>query len=98
MKFNISYKDFTPSYESVAQTDGSMRIHLHKLQKLTIDIFKFKQGLSPPVMNEIFDIVVYNFCQECLFNALKVKHVFNGTETIRYRVPEICGMIPVNIK
>ena len=51
----LVYQDKTSTYEDLLRKDGSSKIHHRNIQKLAIEIFKFKNGLSPPIIHEIFN-------------------------------------------
>ena len=51
-------------------------------------LLKFLNGLSSPIMNEIFTngkTHNYNLRQEHINDPGNIRHVFNSTEIIRYR-------------
>ena len=37
--------------------DNPLNIHLRKLQKFVTEIFKVKSGLSPELMNDVFEFL-----------------------------------------
>ena len=49
----LVYRDETSAYEDLLRKNGSSKIHHRNIHKLAIEIFKFKNGLSPPIMNEL---------------------------------------------
>ena len=50
----IVYQDYASSFTELLKKDNSTTIHNRNIQFLTIELFKVKNGLSPPFMNEIF--------------------------------------------
>ena len=46
----IVYKDFNSSFQELLIEDNSLNIHHRNLQKLVIEIFKVKNGLSTELM------------------------------------------------
>ena len=52
----IVYEEFNPSFQKLLK-DNFLNIHHKNLQKLVIDIFKVKNGLSPEVMNYVFEFM-----------------------------------------
>ena len=52
----IVYKDFNSSFQELLIKDNSSNIHHRNLQKLVTEIFKIKNGLSPELMNDVFDV------------------------------------------
>ena len=49
------YRDYKSSFNERLQKDKSITIHQKNLQYLAIEIRKVKMGISPKIMNEIFD-------------------------------------------
>ena len=56
---------------------------IENLQRLAIEIYKFKHNLGPEILNEIFESNsnTYNTRSDKTVNTRVVKSVFNGTET-----------------
>ena len=50
-------KDYTSSFDELLLRDNSFRIHHRNLQKLAIEIIKFKLGLVPEIMKNVFPII-----------------------------------------
>ena len=53
----LVYKDFNSSFQELLIEDSSLSIHHRNLQKLVTEIFKVKNGLSPELMNDVFDFI-----------------------------------------
>ena len=53
----IVYKDFNSSFQELLIKDNSLNIHHRNLQKLLTGIFKVKNGLSPELMNDVFEFI-----------------------------------------
>ena len=75
-------------------------IHIRNLKLLLTEIYKFLNGLFPPIMNEVFQI---NYCTYDLRNLrmLPSKHkstIKFGIKTIAYNGPQISQNIPLEIK
>ena len=70
------------------------------LEFLAIEIYKFQNGLSLPIMNDIF------FSRHNIHNLSKFQELFTltkntvnfGIETISDRGPQLWNLIPNNIK
>ena len=75
-------------------------IHICNLKLIVTEIYKFLNGLSPTIMNEVFQI------NECPYNlrnprTLALKHkstVTYGLATIAFKVPQIWQDIPLEIR
>ena len=50
----IVYQDFDASFTELLERDNSKTIHVRNIQLLAIELYKVKNGLSPPFMNDIF--------------------------------------------
>ena len=51
----IVYQDKQSSFEELLQKDNSVSVQMKNLQYLATEIFKVKNGLSPIIMNEVFN-------------------------------------------
>ena len=51
---NIIYSDFKSSFEGLLMKDNSFSIHGRNIQSLAIEIYKFLNGLSPSILNNVF--------------------------------------------
>ena len=75
-------------------------IHIRNLKFLLTEVYKFLNGLSPPIMNEVFQT---NDCPYDLRNPriLTSKHKSNiqyGIITIAFKGPQIWQSIPLEIR
>ena len=61
---------------------------------------KIKNKLSPSFMNDIFPQSTnsINLRHRPIFERSNVKSVYNGTETLSFRGPQLWSIIPDNIK
>ena len=50
----IVYQDCASSFTELLEKDNSTTIHNRNIQLLATELFKVKNGLSPPFMNKIF--------------------------------------------
>ena len=63
--------------------DGPVSIHHQNLQKLTVEMFKVSRGLSPEIVNELFQCreqISYELRQGSQLQIPWVHSVFGGTE------------------
>ena len=96
----LVYEDENLTFQELLDLDESMSIHHRNIQKLAIEMFKIKNNLSPPLMQEIFkdNTNTYDFRNKRCWEPTNVRTVHYGTETISYRGPKTWDMVPQNIK
>ena len=83
----LIYNDHEKSFNSILTENNLKTIHQKNLEFLAIEIYKFQNGLSPPIMNDIF-FSRQNICNLREFQELSIstKNTVNfGMETISYR-------------
>ena len=91
----LIYNDHEKLFNSISTEN-----HLKTIHQKNLEIYKFQNGLSPQIMNDIF------FSRQNIYSLRKfqelstsTKNMVNfGTETISYRGPQLWNLIPDNIK
>ena len=81
----IIYNDKQSSFTELLNKDSSVSIHIRNIQSLIIEMFRFFNGLSPPLTNNIFKLMVANPCnvrQISEFSGPIVNSVYHETESI----------------
>ena len=96
----ITYKDAESTYSELLEKDCAATIHTKNLQLLMIEMFKIKNGLNPSFMEGIFreNAAHYNLRNNNEFAQPRVKSVGNGTESIRFKGPQLWQMLPPTIR
>jgi hypothetical protein len=91
----LVYRDKSLTFEEMLEKDGSFTIHHRNLQKLAVEMYKVKNGLSPKIVADLFTPKSRGNGD---FVIPKVTTVNRGTETIRYRGPLTWEMVPEDLK
>ena len=96
----LVYKDNELSFQELLEMDKSFSIHERNLQKLSIEMYKVKNNLSPGFMNLIFPQSnnPYIFRNESYFETNNIRTVYYGSETLKFRGPKIWVLIPHDIR
>ena len=94
----ITYKDAESPYSELLEKDCAVTIHTKNLQLLMTEMYKTKNGLNPTFMEEIFceNATHYNLRNNNEFVQPRVKSVNNGTESVRFKGPQLWQMLPSN--
>ena len=79
----IVYKDFNLPLQELFIEDNSLNIHHRNLQKLVAEMFTVKNGLSPELMNDVFDFIEkpYSLRTTSHFRSRKIRTTKYGIET-----------------
>jgi len=97
----IVYRDNKSSFEELLVIDNSVTIHHRNLQVLATEIFKFKNKLSPPIMDDLFVTKtqdLYNLRNNNFLLRTGKNTVHYGTESISSVAPKLWEILPGNIK
>ena len=96
----IAYKDYVSSFDTLLERDKSVTIHKKNLQILMTEIFKTQNNMNPPFMNEIFRERenMYNLRNNNEFVLPRIRTVHFGSETIRYRGPQLWHSLPQDVR
>ena len=83
--------DKQSSFTDLLNKDNSVSIHIRNIQRLAIEMFRFYNGLSPPLKNNIFKLRAensYELRQVSEISRPMVKSVYHETECISYLGPK----------
>ena len=94
--WDLVYKDYTSSFDKIILKDNFFRIHHRNLQKLAIEIFKVKLGLTPEIMKNVFPIIEnpHDLRNKSKFKSRNVPTVRYGIETASSIARRIWSTIP----
>ena len=97
----IVYNDKKSNFNELLVKDGSVSIHHQNLQKLAVEMFKVSRGLSPEIVNELFQFreqIPYELRQRSQFQIPWVHSVFSGTESLKFLGPKVWALVPDEMK
>ena len=96
----IVYKDAESTYSELLEKDCAVTIHTKNLQLLMTEMYKTRNDLNPSFMQEIFceNESHYNLRNNVEFVQPRVRSVGNGTESIRFKGPQLWQMLPQTIR
>ena len=96
----IVNNDNFSSFEVHLYKDKSVTVHQKNLQILATDLYKILNGLSPDIMQDIFETKsnYYNIRNAPGFSSRNIKTVRYGLQTISYMAPKIWDLVPKEIK
>ena len=99
-KINWIHERKSLSFQKLLQEDNSVTIHHSNIKILATERYKFLQGLSPPLMNEIFVERNNNYSLRGnnVLTRRRVNSVRYGTETVSFLAPKIWDNLPKDIK
>ena len=93
----IIYNDKQSYFTELLNKDNSVSIHIRNIQRLAIEMFRFYNGLSPPLMSNMFKLKAensYNLRQVSEFSRSMVKSGYHGTDSISYLGPKLWDILP----
>ena len=94
------YGDHKTKFSQLLNIDKSVTIHQRNLQYLLIEIYRVKKGISPTLINEIFQFFenpVYEHRSGVHLPSRNSRKVFFGTESIMNPGAKLWNMLPQNI-
>ena len=82
------------------QKDCAVTVHTKNLQILMIEMYTTRNDLNPSFMQEIFceNTICYNLCTNNEFVQPRVRSVNNGTESVRFKGPQLWQTLPPTIR
>ena len=100
LSLRITYKDTESTFSELLEKDHEVTIHTKNLQLLMTEMYKTRNGLNPSFMQEIFcdNTTHYNLRNNNEFFQPRVRSVNNGTESVRFKGPQLWQMLPPTIR
>ena len=83
----ITYNNYRNSYSELLQMYKVKSVHQNNIHFLMIEVYRFLNGLSPQIMNDIFRLRknTYNLRNFRLLECRNLKTSIYGTETVTYK-------------
>ena len=97
----LVYQDFLDfTFQELLAKDKSVSVHQKNLQLLATEIFKSKTGVSPELMNDIFNFVErpYNLRRDYTLERKRDHTVYHGSESLSSLAPKLWDLLPNTIK
>ena len=96
----IVHDDHNSSYFELLKTKNERTIHQQNINVLMKEIYKFENGLSPPLIDDMFQVRKINYDLRHFQKIANTKKnsVKMGLETISYRAPQLWNLVPTDIK
>ena len=95
----IVYNENNTTFDELLKRDGSVTVHERNIQALAIELYKTCNGISPDILNEIFQLKESSiYCSKFPFKTRNIRSVAYGTDTRSFMGPKIWEVIPNEIK
>ena len=87
----IVCKDYVSNFAQLLEKDSPVTIHIRNLQVLATEIFKERNNLSPPIVQNIFRTTepAYSLRRDTIFESLRIQTQRYGIESLTYLGPKI---------
>ena len=83
--------DYKSKFDELLKKNGSFSIYHRNIQSLAIEIFKCLDGLSPQIMNEVFQVkppALYYLRDKNELYSRNPKTMMYGTESVSFMAPK----------
>jgi hypothetical protein len=97
----LVYNDYRTPFEELLKNDKSVSIHHRNIHNVAIEMYKVKNKLSPPFMQDIFDHMGHGRKTRMgdKFTRHKVNKVYKGENSLRIFGPIVWNtMLPEKLK
>ena len=97
----IVYGDYKSKFDELLEKDSFFRIHHRNIQTLPIEIFKFLNGLSPQIMNDVFQVkspAPYYLRDKNELYSRNPKTVAYRADSVSFVAPKIWSIVPQEFK
>ena len=92
--------DYSSDFNTLLEHCNDISIHQRCINALMIEVYKYINGLSPGIMNEIFTLRsnTYNLRNFYVFETSNPRNNRFGIEAIAYRASQLWHFVPNDIK
>ena len=92
--------DHTSDFDTLLQNNNDTCNHHRNIQTLMIEIYKMKNNLNPPIMDNMFERRnnTYNLRNFQEFVTKRKRTVKMGLKTLNYRSPKLWAILPENLR
>jgi hypothetical protein len=96
----ITFNDYISTFDELLSMANDKTIHQNSINILLTEVFKFMNGYSPKIMNEIFIInrIPYNLRAPNIFITENPHSNRFGLDTVLYRSNQLWNTLPIEIK
>ena len=96
----IVHDDHNSSYSELLKTKNERTIHQQNINVLMKEIYKFENDLSPPLIDDMFQVRKINYGLRNFQNIANTKRnsVKMGQKAISYRARQLWNLVPKDIK
>ena len=96
----IVLNDHVSDFEALLRKSSDISCHHRNIPMLMIELYKFKNELAPPIMDSLLNRrnITYSFGNFQEFQSERKRTVFNGSEILSYRAPQLWTLFPEEIK
>jgi len=96
----LAYNDYDSSFNELLNMANETTIHIRNLKFLMTEMYKFLNGLSPPIMNEVFQVkeCPYNLRNPRILATMPKSTIRYGIDTVTYKAPQIWQSLPADIR
>ena len=95
----IVCKDYVSTFSQLLEKDSSVSIHIRNLQVLATEIFKARNNLSPPILQNIFRTSepTYSLRRDTIFESRRIQTQRYGIKSLTYLGPKIWSQLKSKI-
>ena len=96
----ICKNNYDISFETLLNECNEVTIHVKNLRTLLTEVYKYLNRLSPPIMQELFEIrtLNYNLRNFRVIQTYRKNTIAFGIETVTYKSSQLWQILPTELK